>query len=336
MPAVRPSVALLAAPESSASVLYGLFDVLLSVGAMFPDMTVGEPGDALLDVQIVAASRDPFRCFGNVLVEPHRALADVERVDVAVVCDMYTPIHTPPRGRFRREIEWLRRVHAQGTLIASVCSGSVLLAEAGLLDGRSCTSHWAYGDLFRSTYPQVAFEPRTILDLSHEADGLITGGGVTSWQELALHIITRLCGPVHASRTAKVFLLAGHEDGQLPFSATTHRPAWGDAAIRRSMQWISTNFATPNPVTAMAERSGLTRRTFARRFRDATGQRPIDHVHAVRIEAARNRIEMGASPVEDVGFEVGYQDPTFFRRLFRRTTGMTPAAYRRKYAGILT
>jgi transcriptional regulator GlxA family with amidase domain len=335
MPHQRPKVALLAAPESSASVLYGLYDVLLSVGAMYPDMTVGEAGDALLDVSIVAAGREPFRCFGNILVEPHAAIADVERVDVVVVCDMYTPIHTAPRGQYEAEIEWLRRMHAQGALITTVCSGSVLLAESGLLNGRSCTSHWAYRDLFQSEYPLVSFDPSPILDLAHEPDGLITGGGVTAWHDLALHLIARFCGPEHASRTAKVFLLAGHEDGQLPFSAATQRPAPGDAAIRRSLEWITANYAAPNPVTAMAEASGLTRRTFARRFRDATGKRPIDHVHAVRIERARDLIETGSAPVEDVGFDVGYEDPTFFRRLFRRTTGLTPAAYRRKYAPIV-
>src|SRR6476469_1595389 len=110
----RPRIALLAAPETSPSVLYGLYDVLLSVGAVFPDMTTGVPGDALLDVSIVAATREPFRCFGNILIEPHAALADLGEVDVAIVCDMYSPIDTAPHGRYDEEIAWLRRVHAQG------------------------------------------------------------------------------------------------------------------------------------------------------------------------------------------------------------------------------
>jgi len=331
----RPRIALLAAPETSASILYGLYDVLLSVGATYPDMTVGEPGDALLDLQIVAATGEPFRCFGRILVEPHAAVDDVERVDAAVVCDMYTPIHTPLSGRYAVELEWLRRMHAAGALIASVCSGSLLLAESGLLDGRTCASHWAYGDLFRSTYPRVSFQPNSILDLSSEGEGVITAGGVTAWQDLALHLIARFCGPEHASRTAKVHLLAGHEDGQLPFAATTYRLATGDAAIRRSLDWISANYVSVNPVAAMTEQSGLTRRTFARRFRDATGQRPIDHVQALRMEGARRLLECGDGAVDDVAAEVGYEDPTFFRRLFRRTTGLTPAAYRRKYAPIV-
>ena len=140
--------------------LFGLYDVLLSAGAVCQDMTTGTPGDSLLDVKIVSVTAEPFRCFGRVLVEPHAALADLGIVDAVIVCDMYTPIDdraTRPVSAI--EIDWLRRMHAQGTLIASVCSGSLVLAEAGMLDGRSCASHWAYEDLFRSAYPRVAFQP---------------------------------------------------------------------------------------------------------------------------------------------------------------------------------
>lgn len=331
----RPRVALLAAPETSASVLYGLFDVLQSVGAVYPDMTVGESGDGLLDVFIVAASSEPFRCFGNILVEPSFAVDEAGEVDVVVIADMYTPINTPPSGKYPVEIDWLRRVHREGALIATVCTGSVLLAESGLLDGRSCASHWAYGELFRAAYPRVQFAPDAILDLAHEGAGFITGGGVTAWQDLALHLIARLCGPEHAARTAKVYLLAGHEDGQLPFSAMNRRVHTSDAAITDALAWIAEHYATPNPVTSMAERSGLQARTFARRFAAATGRRPIEYVHQLRVEAARELLEGGVTAVDDVGYRVGYEDPTFFRRLFRRSTGMTPAAYRRKYAGVI-
>jgi len=330
----RPRIALLAAPETSASVLYGLYDILVTVGPMWPDMTAAEPCDALLDVVIVAASDAPFRCFGGIVVEPHASLASVGDVDAIVVCDMYTPISAPPRGRFDVEARWVRDAHASGSLVASVCTGSLLLAESGLLDGRSCAGHWAYANLFESAYPAIRFLPGSILDLSSEPDGLVTAGGVTSWQDLALHLIARYCGREQAARTAKVYLLGGHEDGQLPFAAMTRLVPNGDAAIRECVAWIADNCAISNPVSAMAARSGLTPRTFARRFRAATGRRPIDHIHALRVERARELLETGPTAIDDVGFEVGYEDPTFFRRLFKRTTGVTPAAYRRKYASI--
>jgi transcriptional regulator GlxA family with amidase domain len=330
----RPRIVLFAAPETSAAVLYGLYDVLGSVGIAWPDMTSASRGDPLLDVRIVAATAEPFRCYGGVRIEPHAAIGDVPDADVVVVCDMFTPIDAPPHGRYVAESAWLRSMHQGGAVIASVCAGSLLLAESGLLDGRSCAGHWAYVDLFAAAYPRVRFRAGSILDLSSEATGVVTAGGATSWQELALYLIGRLCGPVHATRTARIYLLAGHEDGQLPFSAMTRRPQLEDRVIAGSAAWLEANYATPNPVAAMTQRSGLTSRTFARRFRTATGRRPIDYVHALRIEVARGRLETGDEAVDDIGFAVGYADPTFFRRLFKRVTGLTPAAYRRKYAPI--
>jgi transcriptional regulator GlxA family with amidase domain len=225
-------------------------------------------------------------------------------------------------------------MHERGALVTSVCTGSLLLAESGLLDGRSCAGHWAYRELFAAAYPGIRFEPGAILDVSSEREGLVTAGGATAWQDLALRLITRFCGPEHAARTAKVHLLAGHEDGQLPFSAMSRRVRTGDAVIRECLAWIADNYASPSPVTAMAARSGLTSRTFARRFKAAAGHRPIDYVHGLRIEVARTLLESGRGGVDDVGYSVGYEDPSFFRRLFKRTTGLTPAAYRRKYAPI--
>ena len=185
----KPSIALLAAPETSSSVLYGLYDVLLFVGAVYSDMTTGQPDECLLDVKIVARDGRPFRCFGNVLVEPHGSVDDIEKIDVAIVCDMYTPTDTPLHGRYEREIAWLKRMHAGGSILASVCSGSLLLAEAGLLDGIECAGHWGYRDQFREHYPKVKFREDLILRIASEDARIVTAGGVTSWQDLALHMI---------------------------------------------------------------------------------------------------------------------------------------------------
>jgi len=331
----KPSIALLAMRETSPSVLYGLYDVLLSVGAVYSDLTTGQPEECLLDVKIVADSDKPFRCFGKVLVEPHAGVDDVGKTDVAVVSDIYTAIDTPPRGRYRREIEWLKRMHANGSILASVCSGSLVLAEAGLLDGIECAGHWGYRDLFREHYPNVRFREDSILIFAGEDARIITAGGHSSWHDLALHLIARLCGASHAIRTAKVYLLSGHLDGQLPFAAMTRRIQRSDAVIGRCQEWIAQNFVCANPVATMAERSGLKPRTFARRFRAATGYLPMDYVHALRIEEAKQLIETEEAGIDVIGFKVGYDDPTFFRRLFKRKAGLTPAAYRRKFTGIL-
>jgi transcriptional regulator GlxA family with amidase domain len=149
-------------------------------------------------------------------------------------------------------------------------------------------------------------------------------------------MIARLCGAQHAIRTAKIYLLSGHQDGQLPFAVMTKRLQKSDALVHECQAWIAQNYACASPVATMAERSGLKPRTFARRFRTATGYLPMDYVHALRVEEAKQIIETETAAIDEVGFNVGYDDPTFFRRLFKRRVGLTPAAYRRKFTSILT
>jgi transcriptional regulator GlxA family with amidase domain len=245
---------------------------------------------------------------------------------------MYSPIGAAPKGEYDEIGDWLRGLHARGTLVTSVCSGALVLAEAGLLDDRDATVHWAYGALFALNYPTVKIQKNDILCLSAEAEGIVTAGGVTSWQDLALYLISRFCGRRRALETAKVFLLSGHDDGQLPFAAMNRRLSVTDTAIADCQRWIGLNYAAENPVQAMAKRSGLNARTFARRFRSACGQSPIDYVQALRIEEAKQMLETSHDAIDEIGAAVGYEDSSSFRRIFRRKAGLSPAAYRRKFA----
>jgi len=329
-----PRVCLLAAEATSPSVLYGLYDVLSTAGAVYSELTSGAPGKKALDVRIVSATASPFRCFGGVMVEPHDSVDTLDETDVAIVCDMYTPIDTPPRGQYRREIKWLKRVYADGAILCSVCSGSLILAEAGLLDGQETAGHWAYRDLYRDQYPKVKFRIDSILHLAGEQNRIVTAGGVTSWQDLAIYLVARLCGVQEAIRTAKIHILADHSDGQLAFAVITPRVQRSDAVIAACQRWVAENYSCRNPVTTMTARSGLRPRTFARRFLAATGYNPVDYVHVVRVEEAKQLLETETAGVDKIGHLVGYEDPTFFRRLFKRMAGLTPAAYRRKFAKI--
>lgn len=328
----KPVILLLAVPESSPSVLYGLYDVLYTVGAAYPDITVGAPGSEELDVRIVAASSEPFRCIGGVMVEPHAAIDQVGSADVVIVCDTYTPIDRPLHGKYRQEIAWLQSQHAAGAVLCSVCSGALLLAEAGLLDGRPAGAHWAYAELFRRHYPQVRLEPQTVLCLGAERDRILTAAAVTAWQDLALHLIGRFCSRRAALQTAKVHLLAGHEaNSQLPYAAMRRPQDVTDAVIGACQAWVASNYACTNPVQQMTERSGLKARTFARRFQAATGYQPMDYVQALRVEEAKQMLETEDLAIDAVAAAVGYEDPASFRRVFKRKAGLTPAAYRRKF-----
>jgi transcriptional regulator GlxA family with amidase domain len=129
----KPEICLLTAPETSPGVLYGLYDVLSTVGAAYPDMVTGVPGDELLDVKIVARTDAAFRCVGNVIIEPEANIDDIEQTDAVVICDMYTPIDTPPTDNYQIEVEWLKRMYAKNALLASVCSGSAACGTPSIL-----------------------------------------------------------------------------------------------------------------------------------------------------------------------------------------------------------
>ena len=164
----------------------------------------------------------------------------------------------PPVNATPAEIEWLRRVHAGGAVIASVCSGSLILAHSGLLDGLEATGHWAYRQLARQHYPRVRWREESVLA---RADGqrIVTAGGVTAWQDLALHLISRLCSPEHAARTAKVHLLALHTDGQMPFAVLTQRAQRTDAVIGECQIWLADHYAEASPSLAWLRARGSAR-----------------------------------------------------------------------------
>jgi transcriptional regulator GlxA family with amidase domain len=278
---------------------------------------------------LVAREQGSFRSSTGLQVTPEQGL-HVECADVVVVCDIHLDQDESPQGRWREEIAWVHRHIAAGALVCSTCSGSVLLAEAGLLDGAEAASHWSMADLFRDRYPTVRFRPERILCDSGRAGQLITTGGASAWQDLALYLIARFCGAEEAARVARLFLLGDRGYGQLPFASMARPRQHSDAAISRIQAWLVDNYATPNPVSAMIVRSGLSVRSFKRRFSAATGYTPVEYVQALRIEEAKQMLEREAVTIEEISASVGYEDPTFFRRLFKRRAGVTPAQYRQR------
>jgi transcriptional regulator GlxA family with amidase domain len=163
---------------------------------------------------------------------------------------------------------------------------------------------------------------------------IVTAGGASAWEDMALYLISRYCGQGEAVKAAKVFLLGDHSEGQLPYAAMIKPRQHGDAAIAAAQDWIADHYAVANPVGRMVERSDLSERTFKRRFRAATGFSPVEYVQTLRIEEAKQYLETTGLTTEEIGALVGYGDPAFFRRLFKRQSGITPAAYRLRYGGI--
>jgi transcriptional regulator GlxA family with amidase domain len=244
------------------------------------------------------------------------------------------PPGEPLAGRFTAEVEWLRRCHEQGAVLATACSGALLLAEAGLLDGHEATTHWAYCDILARRYPKVTVRPQRALVVSGEGQRLVMAGGGTSWLDLALYLIARSAGIEAAMQVARINLIDWHDVGQQPFARLARSRQVDDAVIARCQTWIAEHYPESAPVAAMVRLSGLPERSFKRRFRQATGMSPLEYVHTLRLEEAKQMLESGEAPVEAIANEVGYEDAGFFSRLFRRSVSLTPAQYRKRFGAM--
>ena len=328
------NVAIVAFPEATASTVYGMYDLFLSVGRDWGLVVTGTPGPSPLRAQVVAAAAAPFAAANGVRIVPDATFADAVPPDLVCIPEVAVPPGEPLEGRFDREVAWLRQCHARGATIATACSGAMLLAEAGLLDGHDATTHWAYCDVLRKRHPRVRVHPKRTLVVSGEGQRLVMAGGGASWLDLALYLVARFVDIETAMQTARINLIDWHEVGQQPFASLARSRQVEDAVIARCQAWIAGHYRESAPVAAMVRLSGLPERSFKRRFRAATGMAPLEYVHTLRLEEAKHMLESGDLPVEAIANEVGYEDAGFFGRLFRRHVTLTPAQYRRRFGAM--
>lgn len=332
----RPvAIALVALPESTPATLYGLYEVFSSVGVAWGEVTGQCANGPRIDARIVAARREPFPSAVGLPIVPQASFDEVSEADAVIVTDLAISPRTDPRGRWPEATPWVRARHQAGAMICSVCTGSLFLAEAGLLDGEEATTHWSAAPLFHRYFPEVKLRPERIILPAGIGHSILTSGGAASWEELALYLIARFCGQMEAVRAAKLFVLGDRSDGQLPYAAMTQIRQHDDAVIAHCQEWIAEHYAEPNPVSRMVAHSGLPERTMKRRFKVATGYSPVEYVQALRVEEAKQLLETGPEAIDTVALLVGYEDPTFFRRLFKRRTGVTPARYRQKFRSLV-
>ena len=173
-------------------------------------------------------------------------------------------------------------------------------------------------------FPKVILKPERIIQSSGEEHRIITAGGASAWQDLLLYLIARFAGEEEARRAAKIYLLGDRSDGQLPFASMGAQRSHDDATVARCQEWLADHYDDPSPVSRMVDLSVLPARTFKRRFKAATGYTPIGYVQAMRVEEAKQLLETTDLPTNSIGKEVGYVEPAFFRRLFKRNTGIGP------------
>ena len=323
-------VSLVAIPDVMLSSLIGLFDVL-NCFELLATFDKALPDENPFHTEIIAQTLEEKRTASGLPITAHRTVEELDHTDIIIIPSMMVEDSEWKKGRYPAIVRWLSNMHAQGAILCSACSGVLLLAETGLLDRREATIHWAYARTFRRNFPDVRLRLEKVLVTAGERQQFVMSGASASWHDLVLYLVARHVGPAAAQAIAKFMLLQWHMDGQAPYVVFETPTDHGDAVVLDAQKWLSEYFSVASPVDEMVRRSGLPERSFKRRFSKATGYSPIVYVQHARIEEAKRRLERTAEPIEEISWAVGYEDPAFFRRLFKRITRVTPGVYRRKF-----
>ncbi|ONF97137.1 GlxA family transcriptional regulator [Sphingomonas jeddahensis] len=225
--------------------------------------------------------------------------------------------------------DWLRQGHGAGTTLASVCSGVLVLGEAGVLTGRTVTTHWAYGDMLQSRFPDVGGVETDQLIID---DGdIITVGGAMAWTDLGLKLVDRFLGPTVMLETARHLLVDPPGREQRYYSTFSPKLTHGDAAVLKVQHWLQATQAQDVSLATLAAQAGLEERTFLRRFQKATGLTSTDYCQRLRVAKAQERLQFTTDPVNRIAWDVGYADPSAFRKVFLRIVGLSPNQFRQRF-----
>lgn len=323
-------VSLVAVSDALLGPVTGTYEAL-SVIAALKEWDASLPDYPPLRVEIIGA--EPIvTCTANGLSVPtHRRFHDVDNTDVVILASMMPNGLGWATGRHPEAVEWLGAMHGRGARLCGACTGSMLLAETGLLDGWEATVHPSFATAFREHFPDVRLRLESVLIASGRRGELVTSGAASGWQDMLLYLVSQHAGPAVAQAMCRVLLLQWHEYG--PGSYPTFSPSTehGDTAVARSQKWLSAHYAEQQVLETLCRFAGLSERGFTRRFKAATGYSPICYVQQLRVEEAKRRLECTADPVEEIAWDVGYENIAFFRRVFKRLTGVTPGIYRRRF-----
>ncbi|MFH1154839.1 MAG: helix-turn-helix domain-containing protein [Pseudomonadota bacterium] len=287
----------------------------------------GKQEPPLFDARIVTTDGNPVTAYGNVRLQADMAASDVEQTDCVIISPILPNI-TPMPGDLDILCQWIEKMRARGSVIATVCTGAFILAEMGFLDGKKATTNWQYARMFKKKYPRVRLEPEHMLT---EDDNIICTGAATAVYNLGIHLIRKYGSQDLATACSKALLIDPNRHSQAPYALSTPLQAHGDAQVLKAQDLIEKGYATIETVDDIARTVGISPRHFKRRFKKATGEMPLKYLQRVRIDAAKERLESTRESIDKITWAVGYQDISSFSRLFKQHTRISPKAYREKF-----
>ena len=288
----------------------------------------GHANSDLFTIDLVGLDKGPQTYNRFFTVTPTKSIDEVERTDLIIVAGIVGNLDQQIEKN-RKFVDWMRKQRiVHDAEIASLCRGAFLLAETGLLNGKSCATHWITHDKFKNKYPQVKLLPDKIIS---EDNGIYSSGGAYSFLNLLLHLVEKYYGRETAIWCSKVAEIEFDRLDQNQFVIFSGQKEHSDEAIIAVQEHIEQHYAGQLSVEALAEQAAMSPRNFVRRFKKSTNNTPLEYIQRVRIEAAKKQLESSTSTVLEVMYDSGYSDNKSFRKIFKKYTGLTPMQYRKKY-----
>jgi transcriptional regulator GlxA family with amidase domain len=312
-----------------ASTAIGPIEVFHSAGLLW-NWLHGEAVQPRFRVRTASIDGGSVTSLCSLGLTPAFSIHDIEHTDIVILSASGTEVQERI-AQHTALLPWLRRCHEHGAYIAGICSGVAFLAECGLLDGRQATTHWAVADILRQRYPRVRWRPEQFVT---EDGRLLCSGGVYASIDLSLYLVEKFCGRDIALQCAKSLLVSMPRGRQAGYAVLPLSRPHSDTQIRETEDYLRQHFDRDASIEMLAARAGMGPRNFIRRFKSATGRLPGAYIQLLRIGAAKDLLEHGAPSIQAVCSQTGYQDIAFFRRLFKRHTGMTPADYRKRFGAM--
>ncbi|WP_444892973.1 GlxA family transcriptional regulator [Microbulbifer sp. TRSA001] len=310
-------IAILMIPGAAQSATYGLIDLFQTANHICQESSP-EP-KALFEVSRWLIND------GKVIPEKKGAAKDPNIVIVPPVLEGQEYMEPPTDVS-----TWLLKRHKEGAVTCSACAGAFMLADAGLLDGRQATTHWRLADAFKQKFPDIELNIDSILIADPD---VVTAGGVMSWIDLGLHLVGRYMPPHIVMELGRFLLVDTGTRYQSYYRSFLPPVDHGDKAILKVQQQIHRDYQQPISVAEMAHLANLGERTFLRRFQKVTGYRPAQYLQQQRLQKARELLETGTLQVEQIAWQVGYEDVSAFRKMFHKQTGLSPREYRQRFSG---
>ena len=318
-------VILLGFDNTLSTTLFGPMDIFNQAGRLW-NRVHKTPSTPAFDVIVASPDGQPIRLTNNVTIQPHAGIADLDRTDLLVIAsataiDQILEAHP-------QVVPWIKRQYEQGAHVASVCTGVFILAETGLLDGKSATLHWGFTRLFKERYPLVRLDAdRMVIDHGR----LYCSAGANAGMDLSLCLVEKFCGRQTAVQCAKTLVLDLGRNAQTPYGGFIAPTDHGDPVVAKVQKQLAAEHANPLDYEKLAGDYRMSRRSLERRFKAATGLTLLGYVQHLRVETAKGLLEEGRHSFGEITYLVGYDDITFFRKIFVRLTGTLPKAYQRRF-----